>query len=171
MFRLLSKNREKPNTRIWGKCSKSCLHSSPIESVDLIATHYAFGYSPQKHYIVSVNVVCPVHGPEVWTIEKLFDAGYNFRENLAQGIRDGTICISCSTYVKNKEVVRSHEFSSDVTIGQAQDAITASRSYDFFIRNCKYFAKDTFRDFQELDFDIQEEIDSGKYCRHRILYI
>ncbi len=37
----------------------------------LIATHYAFGYSPQKHYIVSVNVVCPVHGPEVWTIEKL----------------------------------------------------------------------------------------------------
>ncbi len=146
VFGLISKNN---NTRLWGACSTSCMDQSQIHSIDLIATHFAF--LTTRHWVVSCNVSCPYHGSQVWTIEKFFDPGHDFRNHGSQTLEDGTIYFSCSSYLNHRAVKKSHYFSSYVSMGTAASSITGTRGYDFFIRNCKWFGRGTFKDIKRLD--------------------
>ena len=139
------------NTRIWGACSTSCMHQSTIQSIDYTAAHYAFLL--YRHWVVTVNVSCPSHGSQTWTIEKFFESGHDFDNHEGQTIEDGTIYISCSSYMNERTTRRTHYFSSPATMADAHGAISSSRNYDFFFRNCKNFARFTYHDIKKLDYN------------------
>jgi len=55
-------------TRLWGECSRDCLHRSEIYRLEHIGIYYVRFYF--KHWCIYLYTLCEVHGNQIWTVEK-----------------------------------------------------------------------------------------------------
>lgn len=137
------------NTRIWGDCTNECINHSQVNSIELVATHFAFLLS--KHYVVYANVSCPYHGNQIWTTEKFLDPGQDFVNHSHQSFQEGSNFFSCSSYVNQRKTFRVHYFNTPVTMADVIYSISSSNGYSLFLKNCRNFASKTFKDYKITD--------------------
>ena len=134
---------------MWGPCSTSCIGATKVNSVEYVATHYAFLLN--KHHSINLNCQCPYHGNVVWSMEKFLDPGHEFDGHSHQTIVDGTIYKSCSSYM-NRHSVKHVSYLNNVSLSAALNSVSSLSFYDIFIFNCKNFARLTYRDVKSLDY-------------------
>lgn len=133
----MSKN-PRNNYRVWGDCSTLCAPISSAYELHSVASNPVMLFF--KHWLVYIDVMCPVHGAQRWCIEKNFDEAFDLNRTL-QILQGGAICISCSSYGRIDELEKTRTLDRSYNLNDIFSYVfsTESSEYNVLLDNCKLF--------------------------------
>ena len=126
--------------RTYGSCDKICVPFSIIYAIETLASHHV--PLKFKHWNIYVYSICPLHGLQIWCIEKLFSNVTGLHDNL-KTYENYCIFFSCSHY---SHYICHHKLkyaSKMVALSTVADYIMEFKDngYHFIIDNCLTFKR------------------------------